>query len=76
MIDIAAKAEPKRQRRGNGNRQTHDVDLGRFQWMTNEEDLTNVLQRPPSRQKEAFPKHLADIVPYPAFQVGIDSSPH
>ncbi|CAM9396645.1 unnamed protein product, partial [Hapterophycus canaliculatus] len=45
------------------------ADVGRFQWVTNDEGVANFLQRPPSRQKEAFPTHLADVVPYPAFQV-------
>lgn len=45
-------------------------DTGRFEWVTDDEWVANSLQRPPSRQKEAFPTHLADIVPYIAFQVG------
>ncbi|CAM9112628.1 unnamed protein product [Scytosiphon promiscuus] len=45
------------------------TDMRRFQWVTNDEGVANFLQRPPSRQKEAFPTHLADVVPYPAFQV-------
>lgn len=44
-------------------------DMGRFQWFTNEEGVANFQQRPPSRQKAAFPTHLADVVPYMAFQV-------
>lgn len=60
-----------------GNRQGEDslhqlarkADVGRFQWVTNDEGVANFLQRPPSRQKEAFPTHLADVVPYAAFQV-------
>lgn len=44
-------------------------DMGRFQWFTDEEGEANFLQRPPSRQKAAFPTHLADVVPYMAFQV-------
>lgn len=57
-----------RQQEG-GQQQTRKVDSGRFQWVTNDEGVANFLQRPPSRQKEAFPTHLADTVPYPAFQV-------
>lgn len=45
------------------------TDMGRFQWVTDDEGVANFLQRPPSRQKEAFPTHLADVVPYTAFQV-------
>ena len=52
-----------------GQQQARKVDSGRFQWVTNDEGVANFLQRPPSRQKEAFPTHLADTVPYPAFQV-------
>lgn len=52
-----------------GQHQARKVDSGRFQWVTNDEGVANFLQRPPSRQKEAFPTHLADTVPYPAFQV-------
>ena len=47
------------------------ADLGRFQWVMNDEGLANFLQRPPSRQKEAFPTHLADVVPQLAFQVSL-----
>lgn len=45
------------------------AEPGRFQWVTNDEGVANFLQRPPSRQKEAFPTHLADVVPHAAFQV-------
>lgn len=44
-------------------------DVGRFHWFTDEKGVANFLQRPPSRQKAAFPTHLADVVPYTAFQV-------
>ncbi|CAN0129337.1 unnamed protein product [Ascophyllum nodosum] len=47
------------------------ADLGRFQWVMNDEGLANFLQRPPSRQKEAFPTHLADVVPQLAFQAEV-----
>lgn len=35
--------------------------------------VTDGTQRPPSRQKGAFPVHLADVVPYTAFQVPIET---
>lgn len=41
----------------------------RLQWVVNDDGTTNFLQRPPSRQREAFPTHLADMGPYTAFQV-------
>lgn len=44
-------------------------DLRRSQWVTNDDGVANFLQRPPSRQKEAFPTYLADVIPYAAFQV-------
>lgn len=55
--------------REDGQQLARKADMRRFQWVTNDEGVANFLQRPPSRQKEAFPTHLADVVPYAAFQV-------
>eukprot|EP00752_Nemacystus_decipiens_P005931 g5356.t2 len=58
--------------RRDGSRQLErKAELGRFQWVTNDDGVANFLQRPPSRQKEAFPTHLADVVPYAAFKVEV-----
>ena len=65
----AFPGEAGTRRQNGGQQQARKVDSGRFQWVTNDEGVANFLQRPPSRQKEAFPTHLADTVPYPAFQV-------
>lgn len=56
-------------RSGGAQQVSRKADVGRFQWVTSDEGVANFLQRPPSRQKGAFPTHLADVVPYPAFQV-------
>lgn len=69
---FTSKAE-NRQQKG-GLQLERKAQLGRFQWVTNDEGVANFLQRPPSRQKDAFPTHLADVIPYAAFQVSPDSS--
>lgn len=56
-------------RREASHQLTRRAEPGRFQWVTNDEGVANFLQRPPSRQKEAFPTHLADVIPHAAFQV-------
>lgn len=61
--------EAENRRRDSSHQLIRQAELGRFQWVTNEEGVANFLQRPPSRQKEAFPTHLADVVPYAAFKV-------
>lgn len=65
----AFPGEAGNRRREGSHQLARKVEQGRFQWVTNDEGVANFLQRPPSRQKEAFPTHLADVVPYAAFQV-------
>lgn len=59
-------------RRDSAHQQARKKELGCSRWVTNDDGVANFLQRPPSRQKEAFPTHLADVVPYAAFQVSAD----
>lgn len=71
--DMRAFAAEDENRQRNGSHQlARKAELGRFQWVTNDEGVANFLQRPPSRQKEAFPTHLADVVPYAAFKVFLE----
>lgn len=71
--EFACEEETTHQREC-GPQLARKTDLGRFQWATNDEGVASFLQRPPSRQKEAFPTHLADVIPYPAFQVSSNFS--
>ncbi|CAM9330120.1 unnamed protein product [Ectocarpus sp. 6 AP-2014] len=63
--------EAVNRRRESVHQQARKKELGCSRWVTNDEGVANFLQRPPSRQKEAFPTHLADVVPYAAFQVEV-----
>lgn len=65
--------EADNRRRDGSHHLARKTELGRFQWVTNDEGVATFLQRPPSRQKEAFPTHLADVVPYAAFKVLFES---
>lgn len=65
----AFAGEDESHQRDGSHQLARKVELGRFQWVTNDEGVANFLQRPPSRQKEAFPTHLADVVPFAAFKV-------
>ncbi|CAM9282626.1 unnamed protein product [Ectocarpus fasciculatus] len=67
----AFAGETVNRRRESAHQQARKKELGCSRWVTNDEGVANFLQRPPSRQKEAFPTHLADVVPYAAFQVEV-----
>ena len=68
----AFPGEAENRRRDASHQLARKAELGRFQWVTNDDGVANFLQRPPSRQKEAFPTHLADVVPYAAFKVFLE----